>query len=293
MVMQAKLLNAAEAQSRCLAAASLFAVLDPSAWQGLDHELSQQELEFALLYPKAPPSGLLPYLPRVVHLPAGHEFIDKIFAGFGRGRGVLAACSPDLALPEFTARQAKLCAMKLPDLRTGWLRYYDPYVLRILLESSPAEQLAHFFAGSVEFYLAEHPQEQAWAFFERKDAEIDAVSPSGLPLQLSPAQLEALSDGHQALFVYELTQFCLNKHFGAVGDEERAIASRQMPTLVEAAQEAGFTSMLHLRKFAELACLHGWNFYERPEYSAALTAAYHTLEDKMLALETVSPNREV
>jgi hypothetical protein len=260
----------------------LFGVIDPvNRPESLDL-IFQHDPESLVLFKGRVEEDLIPLLPRVVRLVSGCPFTEAFLDGQGNGWGIMFKTFGKEHLIDVLADLLLMTNVTLPDKRTAWFRFYDPYILETMLLHWNPEQLSTLYGSRVAFFLVEKPINQNWTLFEK---------PEGLPeksksiLSLSPEFIEQLDQAHYALFISELTLHCREEYFPHASEDDASKIAEAVRLMVQTAEENGLVTMDHIVRFVEIAAMHGRNFHLTEEAATILHSHYSHPSRKLEALE--------
>lgn len=263
----------------------VYAALEPAAWPDLTRSLSMHECEYAIMYEGFPLDNLRAHLPRLALVPWDSSFCGELLDAVGAGAGVfLAPAQKKADLCAMTQHMARLCNVLTPEGDFAWLRWYEPYVLRALLENATEDGLSLMYGETVGAFLAEIGRTGTYARFanplppDRRKQGVER-------LRVTPVQLEAMNESHYRLFLDELEhRFHENfyPHEPALPEETR----ERIEELCDLAQWHGLTDMASMARLAELGLRTRWQCVDMPEARAFLTGERVSPQDALDSLET-------
>lgn len=136
-----------------------YVILDGAAVANLRQWLWRQNPAHRCLYPGELDDDIAQVAPYLVQLTAESEFTDFVLEGWGRHQGIFLLS--DASLRDLRRHFRNFIMVHHPESgQPMYLRFYDPRVLRVLLPTCDATQLAELF-GPISRYLMEdeHPEQ--------------------------------------------------------------------------------------------------------------------------------------
>ena len=164
------------------------------------------------------------------------------------------------------ARHAsRLCNAVSPSGKYAWLRWYDPYVLDILLQNCSNEEHALFYGEHVAMYVTENGRSGNFRGYPRPRLDCSAA----MRLRLTPGLLEALDAGHYQLFKEELFYHCRRHFFPDASFSDNELKG-YIHEYCECAQQHGVTGMADMTALVVLGARTAWRCLSAPEAKALL-----------------------
>lgn len=266
----------------------LVAIVDPCVFPEIDTMLYDNYIEFTLLTTEYPSSDLLPVLPRV--FPLGSEVpVTRIIERFGDGVGFMLSCKKSWDISAVTAHLSNLCNTVDPGGKPVWVRFYDPYVMNIILNTSSTSLYSSIFGDNIDMFIVEdvlHEQYNIYCKKEEKEKKYECI-------QFTPEFIERLDKEHYELFLYNLNKYYFTSVVPYLASAQKDEAKIYIKEHVFAAEQLGFQSMGHLFRFLKMAFRHGWGFYETIPFIKVLQQPFSSAGQKLKALEAVQPEKEL
>ena len=244
----------------------VYAVLDPAVCPDVTELLYKHECEYTLLYEGMPPGDLVPLLPRLAQISCPSPMFSTLLEKCGEGWGIFFGTrNREQNFYSVVRLVSRLCNAVSPSGKYAWLRWYEPYVLDILLHNCPNEEQTLFYGELVDMYVAEDGRSGSYRRYSRPELDCAAAQ----RLRLTPELLEALDEGHYQLFREELFYHC-RQHFcpgTSFSDNE---LKKYINEYCECAQQHGLTGMADMTALVELGARTGWRCLCAPGAKAIL-----------------------
>lgn len=260
----------------------VYAVLEPEAWPDLTRTLA--ECEYAIIYEGFPPDTLRACLPRLALVPRDSPLCGALLDAGGNGAGVFLVPTHARAdLCAMTHHAARLCNVLMPEGSFAWLRWYEPYVLRAVLQHATEDELALIYGHTVDALVAEIGRTGTYARFTNP-LRPDRDKQGAKRLLVTPTLLEALDEGHYRLFLDELEHRCHKRfypHAPVLPEKTR----ERIEELCELAQWHDLNDMASMSHLVELGLRTRWQCVDVPEARAFLTGDRVSPQDALDRLE--------
>lgn len=245
---------------------AVYAVLDPVVCPDVMELLSACECEHVLLYEGIPPDDLIPLLPRLAQISSSSPLVSTLLGRSGEGWGIFfVPLHSGQDLYSIARHVSRLCNAVSPSGKYAWLRWYEPYVLDILLHNCSNEEHLLFYGDLIAMYVTEDDRNGSFRGYSRPRLDCSMA----LRLRLTPNLLEALDEGHYQLFKTELFYYC-RRHFfpdASLSDNE---LKEYINEYCECAQQHGLTGMADMTALVELGAGTAWRCLAAPEAKAIL-----------------------
>jgi hypothetical protein len=238
----------------------LYAILDPARDPAILELLQSCGEEARSLYNGRRSEQLADVAPYLARVPAGSRLFNAIIReGWGRSWGVLAVC--DAPFAELRRHLRRFLVAQTEDRTALYFRFYDPRVLRPLLESATDEQRRVFF-GPVSAFLLEGRRENTVL----RRARVGPAAPRPKP----PWELLTIRDEQMRVFSREMLEVFLDRMESAL---RPALAARDIRAVmrdeIERARRYGVVSAGALERYLAITAALGPAFDERVPWARA------------------------
>lgn len=271
----------------------LYAIVDAACDSRVLSVLTQHRCAHASLYASEEVPELMRFAPYLVALPAASSALEPLLT-FGWAKHWSVFLTSAASGSELRAFLQKLLVTVQPDGQRALLRFYDPRVLRTLLENAEPRQWPRFFGPVRAYLIASAVPQQATGFavnergLERYDIPLEGDKPPKVILMGSQRDLRpadrggAVPSGSEFLVLSEQQAAEMKvRERDLFADELFAAMQKEYPTRFSSLGEAtmrewvrygcsrsaryGIQTQPGMRAYVALMMLLGRRFDEDPE----------------------------